>query len=73
MTGRKARVEGGVAAEAVNAAVRKVVAETVSSVGGAPLASIRDDFIACFPAEWEAMRLYPLQHGIDAMIEKLKG
>lgn len=28
-------------------------------------------FKARFPEEWEALRLCPLQHGLEAMIEKL--
>ena len=28
-------------------------------------------FKARFPDEWEVLRLCPLQHGLDAMIEKL--
>lgn len=30
-------------------------------------------FKAKFPEEWEALRLCPLQHGLETMIEKLNG
>ncbi len=35
------------------------------------LSSIVDGFKVRFPDDWEALRLCPLQHGLDAMIEKL--
>ena len=37
------------------------------------LAEIAADFKARFPDDWEALRLCPLQHGLDTMIEKLNG
>lgn len=37
-----------------------------------PLADLLADFRARFPDEWESLRLCPLQHGIETMIEKLK-
>jgi hypothetical protein len=30
------------------------------------------DFKARFPDDWEMLRLCPLQHGLETMIEKLK-
>jgi hypothetical protein len=31
-----------------------------------------DEFKARFPGEWDALRLCPLQHGLETMIERLK-
>lgn len=31
------------------------------------------DFKARFPAEWDALRLCPLQHGVEEIARKLKG
>lgn len=30
-------------------------------------------FRECFPDDWEALRLCPLEHGLGTMAEKLKG
>lgn len=45
------------------------------AVPGEPttLAQCVAQFKARFPAEWEALRLCPLQHGLETMIEKLNG
>lgn len=43
------------------------------SGGNDMLSRIVEQFQAEHPDEWEALRLCPLQHGLDAMIEKLRG
>ena len=53
---RKARLEGEAFGEQGD------VAAIVAGV---------DAFKARFPDEWEALRLCPLQHGLETMIEKL--
>lgn len=62
MAGRKARVEGEASP----------VAE-VPAVSSRVLGGIVERFKADFPDDWEALRLCPLQHGIETMIEKLNG
>jgi hypothetical protein len=62
---RKARVEGATAEGGDPA-------DPVPGDNGAALSRIVEFFIASFPDEWEAIRLCPLQHGLDAMVEKLK-
>lgn len=54
----KARVEG-----AVSDAVRQGVP--------ADLNAIVETFKLAHPAEWEAIRLCPTQHGLEVMIERL--
>ena len=78
---RKDCVEGGVAPSVVNDALRVSMARTETVK--VDLAA-RDNqkhahmlgagfewFKAQFPDDWEALRLCPLQHGMDTMIEKL--
>lgn len=60
MKQRKARVEGA-------------VADPVAGDNGAALARIVAFFKASHPDAWEDLRLCPLQHGLEAMSEKLKG
>lgn len=63
---RKARVEG---AEAAIALPRP---DPAPDNNGEVLERIVDYFAAEYPDEWEALRLCPLQHGIDTMAERLK-
>ena len=49
------------------------VADPVPGNDGAALARIVAFFQATQPDAWEALRLCPLQHGLDDMIAKLKG
>lgn len=63
---RKARIEG-------DAAEVKAKADPVPGDNGDALSRIVDFFIAQHPDDWEALRLTPLQHGLPAMAEKLKG
>jgi len=51
---------------------RKVLADPVPGDNAAALARLADYFKAAHPAEWEALRLCPLQHGLETMIERLK-
>lgn len=60
MVARKARVEGA-------------AADPAPGDNGEALARIADFFRSEHPEMWEELRLCPLQHGLDAMIEKLKG
>lgn len=39
---------------------------------GLALSRLVEFFKAEFPDDWEALRLCPLQHGVETMIEKLK-
>ena len=57
---KKARLEG-------DEAERLGEAEFTASA----LADSVEAFKAQFPDEWDALRLCPLQHGLEAMIEKL--
>lgn len=59
MARRPARLEGD-------------VADPVPGDNGAALARIADYFRNTFPDDWEALRLCPLQHGLEAMADKLK-
>lgn len=54
---RKARIEGAIHVPAAAEDFGSFVA----------------DFKARFPADWETLRLCPLEHGIETIIEKLKG
>lgn len=66
---RTARVEGeGVISEPA----AKKLADPVPGNNGEALARIMTYFQQAHSDEWEALRLCPLQHGIDTMIEKLK-
>lgn len=71
---RKARVEG----DSINEAVRGVMADVkafadpIPGDNGAGLGRIVEFFKASFPDDWDELRLCPLQHGLEAMIEKLK-
>jgi hypothetical protein len=40
---------------------------------GDALDRIAESFRTRFPEKWEEMRLYPLQHGISAMADTLRG
>jgi hypothetical protein len=60
---RKARVEG----EAVDA--RGMMADASHGPG---LSGIVEAFKASHPDQWEQLRLCPLQHGLEAMVEALK-
>lgn len=62
---RKARIEGSVKAPESDRMVNDAAQHN--------LAAIVDHFKALHPDDWEALRLCPLQHGLDAMIAKLKG
>lgn len=70
---RKTRVEG----DAINDAVRNVMADVkaladpVPGDNGAALSRIVEFFKASHPDAWDELRLCPLQHGLEAMIEKL--
>lgn len=58
---RKARVEGEVSEAAHEARF------TADQLG-----EIVEAFKAAHPDEWETIRLCPLQHGLEAMAERLK-
>jgi len=45
--------------------------QVVELVDASQLAGIVEDFKARFPDEWEALRLCPLQHGLEDMIARL--
>lgn len=64
---RAARVEG----ERVVSEPGKL-ADPVPGNNGDAFARIVAYFQKAHPEEWEVLRLCPLQHGIDTMIEKLK-
>ncbi len=54
---------------------RKEGAEMTSAYqrrDAADLERIAEEFKTRFPEDWEALRLCPLQHGLESMIEKLK-
>ena len=72
---RKARIEGATADPAViEAAIAAVKApDPVPGDNGAALLRISEYFQSEFPEEWALLRLCPLQHGLEAMVEKLKG
>lgn len=59
----KAQVEG---------ANKSAPADPVPGDNGTALGRIVTFFQSEHPDEWEALRLCPLQHGLDAMAEKLK-
>jgi hypothetical protein len=65
----KARLEGGVSPAKVNEAMRASMAGERGDV--AAIAAGVEAFKAQFPDEWDALRLCPLQHGLEVMIEKL--
>lgn len=56
---RKARVEGA-------------AFEPTPDADPSMLQAIIDDFKVRFPDEWEGLRLCPLQHGIETIVERLK-
>lgn len=58
---RKARVEG-----------EAVISDPVPGDNDAALSRIVEFFKAKHPEAWDELRLCPLQHGLEAMIEKLK-
>ncbi len=64
MAGRTARVEGASYAAIVQGSEKERAPSLADTVA---------DFKARFPDDWEALRLCPLQHGIETMIEKLNG
>lgn len=45
--------------------------QVIDLVDAPQLAGIVEDFKARFPDEWEALRLCPLQHGLEDMIARL--
>lgn len=51
----------------------KKPADPVPGNDGEALARIAEFFKETQPGAWEALRLCPLQHGLEAMIDKLKG
>ena len=73
---RKARVEGEAAP--INEQVRAEYAAAAERADPAPgnngedLARIVEFFKAEHPDEWASIALCPLQHGLDAMVERLK-
>lgn len=82
---RKARVEGAVATrtrdmsafresvhEALDAGALSKVADPVPGNNGDALARIVEFFRAEHADEWDAIALCPTQHGLDAMIARLK-
>lgn len=56
----------------MNARTKKP-ADPVPGNDGDALARIVDYLKAKFPEEWEALRLCPLQHGLDEMVKRLRG
>lgn len=65
MKRHKPRIEG-----ALNAAFEEKYPEVKFS--GGPLSTIVLQFKEAHPELWESMRLCPLQHGLEAMIETLE-
>lgn len=61
----KARLEGAAFEPAKQA-------DPVPGNNGEALSRIAAYFKAEHPAEWDELRLCPLQHGLDAMAERLK-
>lgn len=47
------------------------IADPVAGDNGAALARIVEYFKATHPDEWETLRLCPLEHGLEAMTERL--
>lgn len=65
---KKARAEGEAAG------LGGIVApDPVPGDNGKALARIVEYFRATQPEAWEELRLCPLQHGLEAMAERLKG
>lgn len=56
----------------LESAVNDAPADPVPSINGEALARIAAFFRTEFPDEWEALRLCPLQHGLDDMERLLK-
>jgi hypothetical protein len=73
----KAANEGSDNAEAAGGASASAsagrAANPVPGDDGAALSRIAVSFQARFPAEWEAMRLCPLVHGLEEMARLMKG
>lgn len=65
MARRAARAEG-------EAADTPRIADPAPGDNGEALSRLVEFFKAQHPDTWETLRLCPLQHGIDAMIEALK-
>jgi hypothetical protein len=63
--GRRPRIEG-----ALNEVFTEKYPEA-KSVGG-PLSGIIEQFKTVHPELWESIRLCPLQHGLDVMVETLE-
>jgi hypothetical protein len=77
MAARKARSEPSNAFGPTNAmadpiAIAQANAALDPGNNGRALERFTEYFKARFPDDWEALRLCPLQHGLDTMIEKLK-
>lgn len=64
--GRKPRLEG-----ALNKAFEDKYPEAAKPSHG-PLSDIVEQFKAVHPEQWEAIRICPLQHGLEVMIETLE-
>lgn len=60
MVARKARIEG------------EAVLEPKPGDNADALERFTEYFKQKFPDDWEVLKLCPLQHGLEAMIEKLK-
>jgi len=82
---RKARVEGAARIEKITegelkprtkteAAAAEVLAEerNVASYHADNFIAAVEAFQKAYPSQWEELRLCPLQHGIEAIAEKLK-
>lgn len=76
---RKARIEGAEASPSdINAAIRGTMADArraadpVPGNNGAALARIVEFFKAEHPELWASIALCPLQHGLEAMAERLR-
>lgn len=49
----------------------RVLARNVASHHAEALSAAAAAFKEAYPVDWEALRLCPLQHGLETMIEKL--
>ena len=69
---RKAVVEGQSYAAIMQGSEEERRADPVPGNNGEALARIVAFFQSEHPDDWEALRLCPLQHGIQDMVERLK-
>lgn len=56
----------------INESVVEASGEALAAAHGVRLQEAVDAFKAEFPERWDAIRLCPLQHGVEDMIKALK-